>query len=364
MSNPFKNLIRQFLYFSKGDRNAILTLSIFIILSIIAVNLLNLFQPKSKYNYAEFAKQFEQWENEGQTVTNSGNNYLFDFNPNTITNENLDSLLIPENIKRNIINYRNAGGKFSSPLQLRKIYGMNDSIFNAIQKYIQIPKETEERKIYNRPKSKPESGFFDPNTVSLDTLIQFGFNKFQGNNLINFRKKGGVFYSNSDLLKIYGIDSLFFSLIESHVKIIKQENQNIIPEIIQRIELNRADSIVLLKLKGIGPVYAGRIIKYRDLLGGFYSTSQLLEVYNFPGEFFPLIKDQISADTILIKKLRINFADFAELLRHPYLNKQQVQAILKYRDENGAFENVNQIQRIQAIDNKTFLQIQPYITCR
>lgn len=364
MNNPFNQLFRQYLYFPKKDRNAILILSILIVLSIVAIGIVNLLHPKSKYNYAEYAKLIEEWEKEGQK-SNSENRFLFYFNPNTISGESLDSLLIPENIKQNIIGYRNAGGKFLNPSQLRKIYGMNDSIFSKLEKYIQIPAEVDRQKNTKIQESKLLSGFFDPNQAGLDTLAKFGFNHFQSANLINYRNKGGVFNNKADLLKIYGIDSLFFSTVENHIKIdLKEKAETSSTEIMELIELNRADSADLVQLRGIGPVFATRIIKYRDLLGGFYSKSQLLEVYNFPAEILPGIEEHITTDTLLLKKVRINFAEFDELLRHPYLNKQQVQAILAYREKNGAFGNVAQIQQVPLLDHKTFMLIRPYITCR
>lgn len=42
-----------------------------------------------------------------------------------------------------------------------------------------------------------------------------------------------------------------------------------------QVELNQADSLTLQKVPGIGPVFSRRIIKYRDLLGGFYAVHQL-----------------------------------------------------------------------------------------
>ena len=52
------------------------------------------------------------------------------------------------------------------------------------------------------------------------------------------------------------------------------------PRVVKRIEsqsidLNIADTLTLKKLKGVGSVYSNRIIKYRDLLGGFSNKRQL-----------------------------------------------------------------------------------------
>jgi len=45
-----------------------------------------------------------------------------------------------------------------------------------------------------------------------------------------------------------------------------------------RIDINRADTAELIKLPGIGKVYAGRIIAYRKTLGGFTNVEQLKEI--------------------------------------------------------------------------------------
>jgi competence protein ComEA len=56
------------------------------------------------------------------------------------------------------------------------------------------------------------------------------------------------------------------------------------------VELNSADSTDLVELYGIGPVFANRILKYRDLLGGFYSVNQLLEVIISRRKLFEKLK--------------------------------------------------------------------------
>ena len=42
-------------------------------------------------------------------------------------------------------------------------------------------------------------------------------------------------------------------------------------EISPPLELNTADSSALVRIRGIGPYYASKIIKYRQRLGGFYA---------------------------------------------------------------------------------------------
>ncbi len=364
MNNPFKKVIELYFYFSKSDRNAILILCFLILFSVIAIFIVKNIQPKSKYNYTEYEyllKELEIPANDYGVQKRS----LFVFDPNTIDTKTMDSLDIPQFIKRNIINYRKSGGRLSTPQDIKKIYGMNDSIFFLIADYITISEN--KNSLSKNSKSEIQiSGFFDPNTADFNKLNEFGFNRFQANNLIQYRKKEGTFKSKNDLLKIYGIDSAFFNSIEKYISIelineIKLPNKGLV---IAHIELNSADTTELMKLAGIGSVYANRIIKYRNLLGGYYSTSQLLEIYNMPVETFKNIENSISADTLLIKRIHINFAEYADLLRHPYLNKTQVAAILKYRDRNGSFQNISQLETNGLIDSETFQKIRPYLVCR
>jgi len=96
-------------------------------------------------------------------------------------------------------------------------------------------------------------------------------------------------------LKIYGIDSSFFKSIENyiHIEILEEVTPLVIKTVVANVELNSADSTELVQLTGIGSVFANRILKYRELLGGFYSTAQLLEVYNFHVETFKKIENNI-----------------------------------------------------------------------
>ncbi len=350
--------------FSRGDRNAILILCVLILITVFAKIIVNNIEPKSKYNHLEYVPLLNEMDASKNNYKESGKS-LFAFDPNSVNPEKLDSLDIPEFIKRNIVNYRKAGGRFSSLQDVRKIYGMNDSIYSLVEKYIIFSEETDRKTSISISENRI-NGFVDPNLAGFDQLIEFGFNRFQANNIIEYRNSGGVFKTQSDLLKIYGIDSAFFNLIENHIRIenIKESPVANYSNVVIRIELNSADSTELMKLDGIGSVYAARILKYRDLLGGYYSVSQLLEVYNFPEETFKKIENSIFADTLLVKKIRINFAEYADLLRHPYLSKKQVEAVLNYRDKNGPIQNILQLKTNGLVDPETFSRIRPYFTCR
>lgn len=105
------------------------------------------------------------------------------------------------------------------------------------------------------------------------------------------------------------------------------------------IELNLCDSAELVKLPGIGPVFSGRIVKFRSLLGGFADKMQLREVYGMPEETYSIISTMVTADTSLLKKIEINSCEYRDLIRHPYLSPEDVKSILNYRKLMGRIEN-------------------------
>jgi len=109
------------------------------------------------------------------------------------------------------------------------------------------------------------------------------------------------------------------------------------------IELNHCDSSELVKLPGIGPVLSGRIIKFRNLLGGFADKRQLLEVYGLPEETYAIISTMVTADTSLLKRIKINSCEYRDLVRHPYLTPAEVKSLMHYRDLMGRIDDWNTI---------------------
>lgn len=212
---------------------------------------------------------------------------------------------------------------------------------------------------------------FDPNTISKTDLKRLGLNDRITNTLLKYREKGGIFYQNDDLKKIYGMNDSIFASLMPYIKIVN------VKEVVVNtsdstfltepkfekllIDLNSADSIQLLDIYGIGPVFASRIIKYRVLLGGYIRKDQLLEVYGFQLESYEEIESNITVDTSLVNKIVINTADFNQLIRHPYLNKYQVNAILEFRNIQGQIINLDELRENNLLPDDVFQKISPYL---
>ncbi len=129
------------------------------------------------------------------------------------------------------------------------------------------------------------------------------------------------------------------------------------------IDLNTSDSITFLKIRGIGPYRASTIIKYRGLLGGYYSLDQLFEVYGLDSLLVESISKSLSLDTSLspVKKIKINECDFKILVRHPYLDYGQVQAIINFRTQHN-FISLSDFQSFPFLSNQEKKRLIPYLS--
>jgi competence protein ComEA len=127
------------------------------------------------------------------------------------------------------------------------------------------------------------------------------------------------------------------------------------------LDINTCDSASLEALPGIGPVLSVRIIKYRNLLGGFAEVQQLKEVYGLPEETYDLVSGRIYADTAVIRKININTADYKQLIRMPYFEKYEVTAILKYRELKGRIGGMDDLIVNNLIAEEKAHKIKPYL---
>jgi DNA uptake protein ComE-like DNA-binding protein len=201
---------------------------------------------------------------------------------------------------------------------------------------------------------------FDPNKASFDTLIKAGLEEREAKTLISYRSKGGRFRKPSDIGKVYGIDSVKAQRLSQRI-VITSNKQNFNSSQRSLIDLNSCDSASLESLPGIGPVLSARIIKYRNLIGGYARIDQLREVYGLPQETFELIKPRFFADTSLLRHININTAEYSDLDLLPYLGRIDITSIIKYRDIQKHIGSISELVKNNIIPDSTARKIRPYL---
>jgi competence ComEA-like helix-hairpin-helix protein len=314
--------IKDYFAFNKKEQRGLIVLLGLMLLSA-AVNIfLPYLVPEKHFDITPFQKEVEQFlasaeKQDSAGFSKSQNNFNdfkednapvlsafmaspYYFDPNELYADDWKAMGMDDRIAGNIIRYREKGGKFRDKEGFRKIYGLNDEIYDILEPYIRIAEEAKKSK------------FSDHDTVA--PIDQHGQSKF----------------------KKYQRDTIL-------------------------IELNSSDSSLLLDLNGIGPTYAGRIIKYREKLGGFYKKEQLLEIKGMDSIRFGQFRDQVTIDPLLIRKIDLNNVTFKDLLKHPYFEYYLVKAIFQKKDEIKRFDSVEQIRGIPVMYEELYEKIAPYL---
>ncbi|MGY4385505.1 competence protein ComEA [Pedobacter sp. UYP24] len=220
---------------------------------------------------------------------------------------------------------------------------------------------------------------FDPNTIGITEWISLGLSPKQAAGVLKYTSKGGRFKMPADIRKMYTIspamaDKLlpFVSIKQADLpdanidqaqhKTFDNKNIAIVKPVRRIIELNFADSADLDEIKGVGPAFATRILKYRERIGGFYRKEQLLEVFGLDSAKYLEIKDQVHVDESAIRKINVNTAQMEDFKNNPYIRYKQVNAILQYRKQHGNFNNTADLLKIAILTPEVVSHISPYLT--
>jgi len=228
--------------------------------------------------------------------------------------------------------------------------------------------ELDYNKASNEIIKKDSLFMFNPNTLNDEGWLALGLSKSKLKTLRNYQKSGGFFKQPVDMKKCYAFDDVFYNTLKEYAvfpKIKKPATTNYQPKTAnQIIELNKADSLTLLSVKGIGPFYAKQIIKYRKELGGFLNYNQFTEIWGLEKLDVEKLQKQTTIDTLYIRKININTVSIEILRKHPYLNYKEAKMIVNFRVQHGDFSSVKDIQKIKPISRELFRKIAPYIKSR
>jgi len=206
---------------------------------------------------------------------------------------------------------------------------------------------------------------FNPNNASYDTLLKLGLDAREARTLINYRSNGGTFKKAEDIKKIYGLEE---EKALSLIPFVDIGSDNLIQNVTRgpsdqktEIDINTSDTALLESLPGIGHFLAVRIIKYGNLLGGYASAVQLKEVYGLSEETYGCLTGRVFADTTTLARININTGDYRVLSRHPYFERYEVSAILKYRELNGRISSLNDLTDNKLLTAEKAAKLRPYL---
>ena len=214
---------------------------------------------------------------------------------------------------KSLMKYRAKGGRFRTPNDFRKLYGMTDSAFTALKPYIRI-----------------DSSEFVARRDSFALL----------------RHERDSLRHIADSIRR---DSLYPKTYRH-------------PKCDTIIELNSADTSDLQYIKGIGLYTAMHIIKRRKELGGYFSPEQIREIEALKGVELDSVIPHLTANTDSVKPMKVNYCSVEQLQRHPYLSFSQAKAIYTLRRNKLKIKSIEELRQIVGFNDSIVTKLTPYLS--
>lgn len=267
--------------------------------------------------------------------------------------------------------YDNATPSEQGVVDLDKLASFRSQVDSAFAK--RVYKKTDYRD-YNRSENYSDKPLktFNPATDSKQEMIDNGVPHYVAEGIVNFRNAGGDFKSKKDVAKIYAVNDNMFQKLRPFIDLPETSESDVkdwgekkwtnkdTAALQVPLDINKLSVEELKALPGIGDFYAKQIVKYRDKLGGYKHKGQLREVYKMREETVDQIEDMFVYD-VGVSKINVNTATFKQLLSHPYLDFNQVKALVNYREQHGPFTDISTIENLHIFKGKDISRLLPYL---
>lgn len=293
----------------RKDRTSLLIAGILLLLVCLACFLLPLFEPKGEGlslsaeqadSLAALAEQVRIDSVErAERHRGSDFSHAFPFDPNHADSATLLKVGFSPWQIRNMMKYREKGGKWRSPDDFRRLYGLSEEDFQRLRPFVRI---------------RPEDA--------------------ASRSVVRWEEVADTFSSRKPRFE----------------KTVKAEEGTV-------FDLNAADTLQLKMIPGIGSYYASKIVRYRERLGGFVSVSQIEEVEGLPANMGRWFKVESSAAP---QQIHLNRADFRTLVRHPYMSYEQTKVIVNHIRKNGPIRSWKELSLYKEFTEADFRRLTPY----
>lgn len=206
---------------------------------------------------------------------------------------------------------------------------------------------------------------FDPNLLDSAGFVRLGLKPNIAANILKYRNAGGRFKTKEDVGKVYGIKAEKFKELEPYIAI-AEVKPVLSDKVLKRtdiiVDLNSADTTLLMQIKGIGRGYAKAIVRFRQQTGGFVSVNQLSEIWGMKPENLERIRPYCKVNQELVQKIRVNTASAERLKSHPYFNFYQAKALYELRRRNGKLKDINELTVLPEFTPESIQRLKPYLS--
>ncbi|THH41281.1 helix-hairpin-helix domain-containing protein [Neolewinella litorea] len=295
----------------------------------------------------------------------------FPFDPNTVPADDLQRLGLSERQATAWIRYRDKR-PLRSAADIGRLRVLQPEQAIRLQELARFPPPDRKTKtVAAGQASPPERFFFDPNTVSADSLRRLGFNERETAALMRYRSyRPLTFQKPDDLRRVRALDTGRLNEVMDLVRIALPEDTapaDLAPnkqvaaiDTISVVDINQAGLDEWTRLPGIGPSRARRILEYRERLGGFATVDQVATTYGIPDSVYREILPLLRASPI-VRPLYINRLSAEELAHHPLLKRSTATVLVRYRENHGPFRSAEDLKKVRALSTETLHALLPYL---
>ena len=325
--------LKEFFYFPKSDRKGII-----LALCVAAAAFFGVyFVGKGNSVSSDDVTVSGEEMGSDSTMTQEGGYYateemkvkLTPFDPNVADSTQLLELGLKPWQVRSIYRYRAKGGVFSKPEDFAQVYGLTVKKYLELLPYIHIsPEYREASEVYGRKAHKTNRSQRRWQHDEGERGIKESFSPDAPANVVS----GG-----------FSRDTVLYP-----VKL----------KVGEVIDLNTADTTKLKKVPGIGSYFAKKVVAYREKLGGFYSTDQLLEIEGFPED----VADFFSLDANMVRRMNVNKMSIGQMMKHPYISFSMAKAIADRRRLKGPLTSLDDLSLLPSFTPEAIEQLSHYVS--
>lgn len=277
-----KKQIFDYFYYTRRERNGAVILAALCLVVSFAPCFYPLLEKPQKTDFAAFQSAIAEWD-KAQPVEQDS---LFQFDPNTASENDLVLLGIPAKTVGTLMNYRNKGGRFYQKEDLKKIYGFPEAVYDQLVPFIKIADKKPQKATFKttRPayadrtyKPKPKAPIIiDINQANAEEWKQLrGIGPVLSQRIVKFRDKLGGFSQVEQVAKTYGLPDSTFQAIKSQLRT---------SPILNKIAINEVDAATLQKHPFLDWRQAKAIVNYRELHGPFTGMEDLKKLHILSSE--------------------------------------------------------------------------------
>lgn len=292
-----QNALKSYFNFTKGESHAVLLLLFIMTLLLLMPRFFE--SQKVMYN-GDFTQLYQLADSLNREAvrfseqrTNTSNrkpeNRMFkgrNFNPNSVSSGELMAMGLPEKLSERIVSYRTKVAPFLCKSDLKKVYGIDDFIYNQISEFVQLPVECKSVSITHTSVEQKNSRQFselDLNQADTNSLILLpGIGAKLAQRIVKYREKLGGFINVEQLKEVWGL--------KPEVLALNHKNWSVNSTLIQKIAINECSVEQLGNHPYCGYKMAKIIVAYRQQHGKYSAFENLANLVGMDLEKLQLLQ--------------------------------------------------------------------------